>query len=159
MASDDHASRAWELMEKIGTCMLVTWDGTRNRARPMATTAAKDEHAIYMLADQRQEKTEELERFPLVILTFADHGGTKYVACSGRVTISNDRAKIKELWSPFAKAWWDSSDDPNIRVLKVSPEEAEVWDGPGRLTATVKMLAAAATNTRPDMPEVSKTPL
>jgi len=52
---------------------------------------------------------EELERFPLVMLTFADHGGTKYVACSGHAALSNNRAKIKGLWSPFAKAWWASS--------------------------------------------------
>ena len=41
-------------------------------------------------------------------------------------------------------------------MLKVSPEEAEVWDGPGRLVATAKMLAAAATNTRPEIGEVQK---
>ncbi|MBV9063498.1 MAG: pyridoxamine 5'-phosphate oxidase family protein, partial [Alphaproteobacteria bacterium] len=71
--AEEHAARAWKLMEKIGTCMLVTWDGGRNRARPMSVTASQDEHAIYMLADQKQEKIEELERFPLVMLTFADH--------------------------------------------------------------------------------------
>ncbi|MBV8799593.1 MAG: pyridoxamine 5'-phosphate oxidase family protein, partial [Alphaproteobacteria bacterium] len=54
--AEEHAARAWKLMEKIGTCMLVTWDGGRNRARPMSVTASQDEHAIYMLADQKQEK-------------------------------------------------------------------------------------------------------
>ncbi|MBV9062263.1 MAG: pyridoxamine 5'-phosphate oxidase family protein, partial [Alphaproteobacteria bacterium] len=58
-----------------------------------------------------------------------------------------------------AKAWWDSAEDPNIRVLKVTPEEAEVWDGPGRLVATAKMLAAAATNTRPDVAKPRTVPM
>jgi general stress protein 26 len=157
--ADDQLERAWELMEKIGTCMLVTWDGERNRARPMSASVRKNEHAICFLADERQAKTEQLERFPRVLLTFADGGGTKYVACSGRVSVSDDRQKVRDLWSPFAKAWWDSADDPNIRVLRLEPEEAEIWDGPGKLLATVKMLAAAATNTRPEVGDQAKVAL
>jgi general stress protein 26 len=51
----------------------------------------------------------------------------------------------------FAKAWWDSADDPNIRVLKVTPEDAQYWDSPGTTVSTIKMLAAAATGTRPNL--------
>ena len=36
---------------------------------------------------------------------------------TGTAVVSNDRAKIKELFSTPAKAWWESADDPNIRVL------------------------------------------
>ena len=64
---------------------------------------------------------------------------------------SNDRAKIRELWATPAKAWWDSEHDPNIRVLKVTPAEAEFWDGPGRIVSGVRMAMAAATGQRPDM--------
>jgi hypothetical protein len=35
--------------------------------------------------------------------------------------------------------------DPNIRVLKVSPDDAELWDSPGTSIGTVKTPAAAAT--------------
>jgi general stress protein 26 len=149
--ADDDIVRVWELMEKIGTCMLVTWDGERQRARPMAATTRPAEHAIYFLTDERREKTDQIEKFPIVTLTFADTGGQKYVSLTGHAEVLHDRAKIKELWSPFAKAWWDSPEDPDIRVLRVSPDDAELWDSPGTLIATVKMLTAAATNTRPNM--------
>lgn len=49
-----------------------------------------------------------------------------------------DRAWIKELFSTPAKAWWDSADDPNIRVLKVTPDDAEFWDTPGSVISYVK---------------------
>ena len=73
--------------------------------------------------------------------------GNKYLAVSGQATVKNDRAKIKELWNPFAKAWWKSPDDPVIRVVTLTPEEAELWDSPNKLVATAVMLTAAATVT------------
>jgi general stress protein 26 len=153
---DDNVTHAWELMEKIGTAMLITWDGKAQRARPMAATVKPAEHAIYFLTDARREKVEQIEQFPVVTLAFADTSGEKYVVTSGRAQVSNDRAKIKELWTPFAKAWFDSEYDPNIRVLKVSPDDAELWDTPGKLVVSVKMLIAAATNTRPNVGENRK---
>ncbi|HXC56863.1 MAG TPA: pyridoxamine 5'-phosphate oxidase family protein [Rhizomicrobium sp.] len=155
MAEDDSA-RVWEMMDRIGTCMLVTWDGERQRARPMAATVRPDEHAIYFLADARRDKNDQIEHFPIVALTFADTGGQKYVCLTGHASVENDRTKIKELWSPFAKAWWTSADDPNIRVIAVTPQDAELWDSPGTLIATVKMLTAAVTDTRPDVGENRK---
>ena len=77
------------------------------------------------------------------------HRVRKYVSISGDATVSNDRAKIRDLWSTPAKAWWDSADDPSIRVLKVDPDDAHFWDSPGTVVSYVKMIAAAATGTRP----------
>lgn len=153
---NDDVVHAWNLMEKIGTAMLITWDGQAQRARPMAATVRPAEHAIYFLTDARREKVEQIEQFPVVTLAFSDNGGKKYVVTSGKAVVSNDRAKIKELWSPFAAAWFDSENDPNIRVLKMSPDDAELWDSPGTLITTVKMLAAAASGTRPDVGENKK---
>lgn len=154
--SHDEPTHVWELMEKIGTCMLVTWDGESQRARPMAAHVEPKEDAVYFLTDVNREKIDQIEKFPKVLLTFANPGAQKYVALSGRAEVLNDRVKIKALWSPFAKAWWDSADDPSIRVLRIAPAEAELWDSPGTLIATVKMLSAAATGTRPEMGENKK---
>jgi general stress protein 26 len=56
--------RVWELADSIGTCMLITWDGERQRARPMAATIKRDQHAIYFLTDKNSEKVEHARRFP-----------------------------------------------------------------------------------------------
>ena len=75
---------------------------------------------------------------------------------AGTAAVSNDRAKIKQLFSTPAKAWWDSAEDPNIRVLKITPDDAEFWDSPGTVISYVKMAAAAATGTRPEIGENRK---
>jgi general stress protein 26 len=90
------------------------------------------------------------------MLAFADNSNYKFLSLSGRAEVANDRAKIKELWEPTAQAWWDSADDPNIRVLKVTPVEAEYWDSPGKVISFIKMGVAAVTGSRPDLGENKK---
>jgi general stress protein 26 len=153
MANDNpkNVDRVWELMKKIGFAMLVTRDGDKLRSRPMSAYPEREENAIYFLTDARHHKDEEIARSASVNLSFADAGSQKYVSVSGNAAISNDRTKIKELFSTPAKAWWHSADDPNIRVLKVTPDDAEFWDAPGSVISYVKMAAAAVTNSRPDI--------
>ncbi|MGJ5177964.1 pyridoxamine 5'-phosphate oxidase family protein [Bradyrhizobium oligotrophicum] len=153
MSNDDvrDQDRAWDLMKKIGFAMLVTRDGDKLRARPMSAYLAHDENMVYFLTDARHHKDEEIARSPQVNLSFADSGGQKYVSVTGTAVVSNDRAKIRELFTTTAKAWWDSAEDPNIRVLKITPDDAEFWDSPGTVVSYVKMAAAAVTGTRPDL--------
>lgn len=154
MANDNTASdvqRVWDLMKKIGFAMLVTRDGDKLRARPMSAYLKREENAIYFLTDARRHKDEEIARDPHVNLSFADTGSQKYVSLTGTAAISNDRARIKQLFSTPAKAWWDSAEDPNIRILKITPDDAEFWDSPGAIISYVKMAVAAASGRRPDL--------
>jgi general stress protein 26 len=148
--------RAWELMKKIGFAMLVTRDGDKLRARPMSAYLERESNTIYFLTDARRHKDDEIARNPAINLSFADASAQKYVSLTGTAVVSNDRAKIKELFTTTAKAWWESADDPNIRVLKVTPDDAEYWDSPGTIVSYVKMAAAAVTGTRPDIGENRK---
>ena len=151
--------RVWELMKKIGFAMLVTHDGDRLRARPMSAYLARDQNMIYFLTDARRHKDEEIARNPGINLSFADAGSQKYVSITGTASVANDRAKIKELFSTTAKAWWDSPDDPNIRVLKITPDDAEFWDSPGTVISYVKMAAAAISGSRPEIGDNRKVSL
>jgi len=156
---DDHVERVWELAKRIGVAMFVTWDGEEQRARPLAAHVDKDEGAVYFLTDVHGQKDDQVAEFPHVSVSFADHKHAKYVALSGKATVSNDREKIKDLWSPFAKAWWDSPEDPAIRVIKLVPNDAELWDSPGRIVTTISMLAAAVTGRSPKIGENAKVTL
>ena len=154
--TESSSDRVWELMDKIGICMLTTWDGSDLHSRPMGSYPRREDHTIYFLTDVRQHKDDEIARYPKLALAFADTGSQAYVSVSGKAEVSNDRAAIKKLWSTPAKAWWESPDDPNIRVLKVTPIEAQYWDGPGKVVSTIKMAIAAATGNRPDLGENRK---
>ena len=142
--------RVWEVAEDIAKCMFVIWDGERQQARPLSSRVNRDEHAIYFLVSAEGHKNAQIEQFPVGNLAYADTKGMDYASISGRATVTNDRAKIAELWSDFDKAWWDDENDPDIRLITVTPERAELWDSPGRLVALTTMLVAAVTGNKPD---------
>jgi len=158
MANDNarDVDRAWELMKKIGFAMLVTHDGDKLRARPMSAYLEPENNAVYFLSDVRHHKDEEIAKNPGINLSFADASNQKYVSITGTAVVSNDRAKIKQLFSTPAKAWWDSAEDPNIRILKITPDDAEFWDSPGTVISYVKMATAAVTGARPEIGENRK---
>lgn len=156
LSRDDAVDRIWSLAESIDVCMFVTWDGERQRARPMSARVRREEHRIYFLADEAGAKDDQIERFPIVTLVFSDIHAHDYVVITGKARVSDDRARIHDLWSSADKAWWDSEDDPSIRVIEVDPEDAELWEGPGRVVGAAKMLAAAVTGVKPTFGENRK---
>lgn len=153
---EDENEKVWELAEKIGFCMLTTQSGSDLKARPMSAHGERIENAFYFLTDVDSHKDDEVAEHPKVCLAFADSKGQKYVSISGVAEVRNDREKIRDLWSTPAKAWWDSADDPSIRILKVTPNSAEYWDIPGTVISYIKMAAAAVTNTRPNLGDNAK---
>lgn len=151
--------RIWEIAKEIDICMFVTWDGEYSRARPLSARVHREDGAIYFLVNDDGAKNGQLAQFPKVTLAWSDNGRYKYVTISGHAMVSNDREKIKDLWEKTDEAWWDSSDDPEIRLITVSPHEGELWDSPGRIVATAKMVIAAATGAKPEMGENAKVDL
>ena len=143
--------RIWELAKKIDICMFTTWDGEKQQSRPLSARVFREQHAIHFLVDVEGHKNGEIERFPTVSLAWVDSGGHKYVVIAGQARLSNDRAKIKDLWSDWDKAWWDDENDPSIRLITVTPESGELWDSPNRLVASAKMAVAAVTGAVPKM--------
>ena len=147
---ENEVDRVWELMNSITFCMFTNWNGTKMHSRPMGAFVRRAEGAIYFFTDEHAQKLDEIERHPKVCLTFANTGGQKYVSVSGTAEISADRDKIKELWAIPAKVWWKTPDNPNIRLIKVVPEEAEYWDTPGNFISGLKVAFALVKGTHPN---------
>ena len=131
--------------------LLVTHDGDRLDARPMAATVKEGEGAIYILANKGEDFDQQIQANSEVTLSFQK--GVSFVVVHGQARASDDRARIKELWTAFDKAWWDGPEDPRIRLLTVTPARAEYWESPGKLIAYADMLVSAATGKKPSTGE------
>ena len=64
--------------------------------------------------------------------------------------MTDDRARVEKYWSVYDKAFWSDKSDPRIRVLRVTPESAEFWEGSGKVVTAVKLVAAIASGQRMD---------
>lgn len=138
--------------------MLTTVDGGVLRSRPMATQKAEFEGELYFLTGANTHKDTELKKDDRVNVSYAEPKNNTYVSVSGTAETYHDQAKIDELWNLFYKAWFpDGKEDPNIRVLKVSVEQAEYWDSSASaIVHLVGFLKALATGEQYDGGENEK---
>jgi general stress protein 26 len=152
-SSEGKLDVVWSLMQEIKVPMVVTHDGDngRMRASPMAAHLDPDANAIFFLTDAQAAKDKEIDLNDTVCLVFSDIRKQHYVSLTGRAELSDDRAKIKQLWSALDSAFWSDENDPSIRVLKITPTIAEYWGRAGAVASTVEMVKAALTGSQPEL--------
>jgi general stress protein 26 len=131
-ADIDHV---WKLIEAIPIAMVVTHEGQGQnmRARPMAVRPAREEGAIFLLTDAGTPKAQEIRGNQSVCLALSDNKSQRYVSISGHAEMIDDRARVEKYWSVYDKAFWPDRNDASIRVLRVTPESAEFWEGSGKI--------------------------
>jgi len=157
----DGVDRVWELIDKVKIAMVVTHDDHLGNlhARPMESHPAREENAIYFLTDAGSGKVGEIRHDSGVCLCFADTKAQYFVSVTGKARLSDDRARIKRLWSFTDNAFWDGENDPAIRILRIEPIEAEYWEGSATLVTYVKMFVAQVTANKPSLHDNEKVPL
>lgn len=143
---DDPIDMLRERIKDIRIVMLSTVSSGRIVARPMATQEMGDDGILRFLTGEETHKIADLENDPRVGLAYSDEGSESYISVAGTARVKNDRAMIRKFWNPFMKAWFDSADDPNIRVIEVVPDTAEFWSTKGgKLVSLASVFMSAVT--------------
>ena len=132
---------------KIAMLTTVDQDGTL-RSRPMGTQDVEFDGDLWFFTKSDSQKVNEIKKDQAVNVSYA--GENRYVSVSGSAQVVNDKAKMKEFWSPIYKVWFpDGLEDPTLRLLKVNVKQAEYWDNPGGLVATIIGFAEGLINKDP----------
>ena len=156
MAAQD-IDRVWDVIEKVHTGMLTTRFAGGLRARPLDARPDRDEGIIWFVTDVRAAKDDEIAAAPDVCLVFVDANGNAYLSISGRVSVRRDPATAAAIWKKMDDVWWPGGpDDPNVRVLRVEPHTAELWDGPGTVAAAFEFAKWTLTGAKPNVGEERK---
>ena len=141
------AERIRQIAESAKTCFFCTEAGTGDSAgvRPMSVLKVDEEGTIWFMSARDSYKNHEIEMNSEVKLYFQGSAHSDFLFLQGRADISDEKNKIRELWTPLAKAWFtEGQDDPRITVIRFVPEQGFYWDNKhGDLVAGVKMLFGA----------------
>ena len=130
---EDDLQKLRELVKDIDFCMLTTVAENGDlHSRPMSSNGDIDsDGALWFFTSASSHKVHEVEKLSKVNVSFADPDHQHYVSISGTAQLVRDRNKIDELWRPEFKMWFpNGKDDPEVALLRVSPEKAEYWDSP-----------------------------
>jgi general stress protein 26 len=150
-------ARVWEIIEKVGVGMLTTRFDGGLRARPLEPRPDREEGVIYFVTDVRGAKDDEIEAAPEVCLVVIDHKDKAYLSITGHAAVLDDHSKAAAIWKKTDNMWWKGPSDPNVRVLRLVPERAELWDGPSNAAvAAFEFAKARLTGEKPNLGENRK---
>lgn len=145
----DAVKQIKDTVDSSDTCFFVTatYGGASGGARPMNIRQVDDQGSLWFLSSADSHKNAEIAVDPAVKLYLQGSTHSEFLHLSGHATITNDKAKIKELWTPILKTWFtEGEDDARITVIKIVPTDAYYWDNKhGKAIAGIKMLIGAAT--------------
>jgi general stress protein 26 len=137
--------------------MLTTSFPGGLRARPVEARPERDAGLIWFVTDLRSGKEHEIEAEHDVGLVFIDAKAKAYLSITARAEVRQDHAKAAEIWKRTDNMWWSGPDDPNVRVLRVQPLTAELWDGPASAAvAAFEFAKARITGAKPNLGENRK---
>lgn len=135
MNKNDH-ERLRDTIKDIQFTMMTTIDSQgKMHSRPMATMAFDDvndfEGVLWFFTKKDSVKVHEIELDKEVNLSYADPGSQRYVSVSGFASIEADKLRMMQFWKPTLKAWFpEGLDDPQLTLIKVEVDSAEIWDSP-----------------------------
>ncbi len=150
MTAQDDVAQVWDAIEKQRVAMLTVEQDGRLNSRPMAALSRREEGKIYFVT-RTDAKVGEIGGSAPVNVAFSDEHKNTYVSVSGIARTSQDRAKLRELWSMFSEAWLPQGPDAeDVALITVEPDEAKLWDSTSsNLVYAAKVLKANVTQTPP----------
>jgi general stress protein 26 len=157
MADPSHLDRVWDIIERVGVCMLTTRSEGGLRARPVEARPDRAAGLIWFIIDLRSGKEREIDAEHDVGLVFIDADAKAYLSITARGEPGRDVAKAAEIWKATDGMWWKGPDDPNVCVLRVTPLTAELWDGPAsKAVAVFEFVKSKLTGAKPNLGENRK---
>jgi len=122
-----------EMVKDAKVCMLITSiEGQESLSgRPMGINKKIDlDGTMWFFTKKSSYKVEELEKGKKVSITIANTKSNNYLMINGSGSVVDDKAKMKELWSPIMKVWFPLGlEDADMTLIKVTPSEVNYWDG------------------------------
>ncbi len=159
MSTQHTAASLIEQMQDIRTCMMTTVDESGHLvSRPMALAQADDDHQLWFITNVDSEKVDDVVGTGEINLAFL--ADKTWISVSGHAFLTQDPAKKQEIWELGAKAYFSGGpEDPQAALIRVDPQTAQFWEGPGTVAALVKMTTAAFSEGSPDMGEQGRVEL
>ncbi len=123
----------YSLIDDIKIAMMTTRrpDG-HLESRAMANQKRADGADLWFVAEDGSSKLRDIQHDPHINLAYWKEGSYEWVSVSGIARLSNDRAKIRELYAPDWKMWFGeegdsrhgTADDPRIVLIGVDVHAA-----------------------------------
>jgi general stress protein 26 len=138
----------WTRLGDLNAGMLSVGE---NRPIPMSHYPDRDANALWFITAMGTDIAQALASGsqPARYIVAA---GKLYATIDGTASLSNDAAKLAEIWNAVADAWFeDGREDDDIALVRIDLKSAEVWATDGGLAFLYEIAKANLTDEKPDI--------
>ena len=148
---DDQLATVAEIMEQTRIAVLTyVAPGGALVSTPMGMQDFEHPGTIWFLTERDTDKVHAIVANPRVNVSFSSKSG--WVSLSGNAHVSEDRAKLKELWDASAGIFMSGGpDDAENGLLEVTGITAEYWESPGKIATAINLAKGLVTDGEPDL--------
>lgn len=135
-------SKFWKALKSDRTMMLGLAGAADGHSQPMTAQIEGDEGGpIWFFTAKDTDLVKALGAGGRAVGQFVSKGHDLFASIDGTLVPDNDRAAIERLWNPFVAAWFEGGkDDPKLQLLRLDPDQGQVWLNEHSLLVGVKML-------------------
>jgi general stress protein 26 len=137
-------AKFWKAL-KADMTMMLGLDGIEDgHARPMTAQIEGDHGPIWFFAAKDNVLVQRLGEGNRAIATFTSKEHELFATIHGNLILDNNRAAIDRLWNRYVAAWFKGGkEDPNLALLRLDAERAEIWLDASSLAAGIKLFFGA----------------
>ncbi|MEJ0099131.1 MAG: pyridoxamine 5'-phosphate oxidase family protein [Pseudomonadota bacterium] len=132
----------WKALQSDMTVMLGIQGSEDGHLRPM--TAQLDDGkpgSIWFFTSKDNALARGLSADSRAIASFVARGHDLFASVHGSLALETDRGVLDRLWNKFIAAWFEGGkDDPKLALLRLDPDQGEVWLNGSSVVAGIKML-------------------
>jgi general stress protein 26 len=150
-AHDDQLETVAKIMRDTRIAVLTyVAPGGALVSTPMGVQDFEHPGTTWFLTERDTDKVRAIEADPRVNVSYSSDAG--WVSLSGTAQVSDDRARLRELWDASAGAFMSGGPDDAFNVLlEIDGETAEYWESPGKVSAAVEVVKGLVSHDKPDL--------
>ena len=138
------AARFWKKLRSDRVVMLGLSGVEDGHSQPM-TAQVEDEDGtrgpVWFFSAKNTEFVQQLGAGRRAVAHFTAKDHELFASLDGALEPHDDRATIDRLWNPVVAAWYPGGkEDPNLQLLRMTPERLQVWLNENGVLAAMKML-------------------
>ncbi|TAA21878.1 pyridoxamine 5'-phosphate oxidase family protein [Pseudoxanthomonas winnipegensis] len=132
----------WKALKSDRTVMLGLEGIEDGHTRPMTAMIEGDEGGpVWFFTSTDNAMVQQVGAGHRAIAAFAAKDHDLFASVRGTLVLDTDRAVVERLWNPFIAAWYEGGkDDPKLALLRLDPDQAEIWKNGSSLLAGLKLL-------------------
>jgi general stress protein 26 len=134
----------WDALSSDRTMMLGLHAVAEGHTRPMTAMLDEDRRSMWFFTVKDNAMVHQLDQGHRAVASFTAKDHDLFATIHGTLLVESDPAMIDRLWNSHVAAWYEGGrNDPNIALLRLDPDQAEIWENASSLLAGIKLMFGA----------------